>query len=63
VEDDCVGLGLMRPYSNWFYGGNLCRYLEKHCEERRIIIKTILMNFLDYEREEIFYGWRSSSEI
>jgi len=43
VEDDCVGLRLMRLDSNWFYGGNLRRYLEKHCEDRRIIIKAILM--------------------
>jgi hypothetical protein len=43
VEDDCLGLELMRPNSNWFYGGNQCRYLEKHCEGGRIIIKAILM--------------------
>ncbi len=43
MKDDCVGLGLMRPNSNWVFGGNFRKYPEKHCEEGMIIIKTILM--------------------
>ncbi len=43
MEDDCVGLGLTRLDSNWFFGGNLRRYLEKHCEEGGLLSKTILM--------------------
>jgi hypothetical protein len=34
VEDDYVRLGLMKLDSNLYYGGNLSRYLEKHCEKK-----------------------------
>ncbi len=34
MEDDYVGLELMRFNSNWFYGENLSRSWKKHCEER-----------------------------
>ncbi len=34
VEDDYVRLGLMKLDSNLFYGRNLSRYLEKHCEKK-----------------------------
>ncbi len=34
MEDDYVRLRLMKLDSNLFYGGNLNRYLEKHCEKK-----------------------------